>query len=122
MAITAQFLSQCTEAQINKGVAWAKLSSYKITGLSIAQLTVDHNTAQNLVKDLNCGLFNPCEYPNDIMPIAFANEISVIFDGMPMAATEVALGESFCSMELSSFSGSPLRAICEVYILMSVSK
>ena len=79
--IDINFLSQCSDDQINKGVVWAKISKYKLIGVCNAQSENDFNTSQNLVKDLDYGLFNPCEYLDDIMPIAFANRIALDSSG-----------------------------------------
>lgn len=120
MAITAQFLSQCTDEEINKGVSWA-LTHNKCKKLGYASAS-DSEFYYHWGRAMISAPSSYCANPNDIMPIAFSNEISLVLDGEPMAAIDVAFDGPFCSVGLSSFNTNPLRAICEVYILMSVSK
>lgn len=126
--INAEFLSQCSDEQINRGVVWAKISKYKLIGACNAQSEIEFNTSQNLAKDLSCGLFNPCEYPDDIMPIAFANNISI---DLSKPCSDLGGDDEFINgkyfsysedCEFSAYNENYLRAICEVYILMSVKK
>ena len=113
--ITPEFLQACTPEQINKGVEWLKIKlEFKINRM---------NTLQFLL--CNSRLITPkpyCTSPNDAMPIAFANNISIVFDVEPMAAIDICFDGPFCSVGLSSFNKNPLRAAMEVYLLMSNDK
>lgn len=129
MAITTQFLSQCTEAQINKGVAWAKIKSLPLTDKSGGRYELYRLFSNALIDDLSDYGFDPCEYPNDIMPIAFANGIGVEPPESGANYNEWEAGSGLFIREngvqnykVYSEHLNPLRAICEVYILMSVSK
>jgi len=125
--INAEFLSQCSDEQINKGVAWCVVSNANI---SMKLTSEKYSFAASFLRSksnktlINYKLY--CTSPNDIMPIAFANEVFVIpcLDGGYMASdgvydTEIEhiIGE--CNWATNA---NPLRAICEVYILMSVNK
>jgi hypothetical protein len=106
--ITQQFLQSCTDEQINKGVAWLRFCGMVEDGddwkeyIDLADIPKDPVWPEY------------CANPNDIMPIAFANGIGIRFslDNGWIARNKVVL----------SYSDNPLRAICEVYILMSVNK
>lgn len=112
--INAEFLSRCSDEQISKGVAWIEAGKLSVYGR--------YSWTTRLMT-------NPpayCTNPNDIMPIAFANGIFVIpcIDGKYMASNgvyDLAIDEIVdeCNWSLKT---NPLRAICEVYILMSVNK
>ncbi|WP_339892127.1 hypothetical protein [uncultured Alteromonas sp.] len=121
--ITQEFLSQCSEEQINKGVAWVEskegvkaFSQRRDQLLKFTSLSVSYGLASN---------FNPCANPNDIMPIAFANGIAIMPDsdgswksGRLPSNPEMTFGWSNFVRGYKN----PLRAICEVYILMSFNK
>ena len=120
--ITQEFLSQCSDEQINKGVAWIEIVrlSKILPAYSVNRGDIGSGASIGLINT------NYCTNPNDIMPIAFANEVFVIpcLDGGCMASdgvydTEIEhiIGE--CNWATNA---NPLRAICEVYILMSVNK
>jgi hypothetical protein len=108
--INAEFLAGCSDDQINMGVAWclAKTNAnfWKDPETGALYKHYKHN------KDVE--RFDPCSDPNDIMPIAFANGIGTRFslDNGWIARSKVTI----------SYNNNPLRAICEVYILMSVEK
>jgi hypothetical protein len=133
--INAEFLANCSDEQIEQGVAWIKckgtsfdpsISSYYRFFSCIDNRIYFHGTH-----------FEPCYRPNDIMPIAFANKIALIplsdnnneigmstFNGDWKAMTNESNDGEFgfdCKF-YESISDNPLRAICEVYILMSVAK
>ena len=122
MTITTQFLSQCTDEQINKGVAWIEASKCE-TGTGDGNFDMRLTVSQEIEsKAERSGLwvspaatFLPCTDPSDIMPIAFANRIDVIARGIDND-WYAAYGKH------KTINANPLRAICEVYILMSVSK
>lgn len=106
--INQEFLSQCTDEQINKGVAWlvTKSDPSKFGAAFLHGVIVLDE-------------FYPTKYctrPNDAWPIILENKISIIdwLDGWE-AFENKAIGAK-------SYNTNPLRAICEVYILMSVSK
>jgi hypothetical protein len=77
---------------------------------------------------MNAGNVNYCTKPNDIMQCAFDNNISLMYDWEELnmytaigKRSEIrSLGEYKTPIEITIKN--PLRAICEVYILMSVSK
>ena len=105
--ITQEFLQQCSDEQINKGVEWMLCKELSLC---------DHSPFD----DYQFGYFNTLNYctsPNDIMPIAFANMFSIcpIFRN-----SDTYRVGSRCGIYV--FNANPLRAICEVYILMSVNK
>tara|TARA_R110000737_G_scaffold316641_1_gene327030 strand:- start:27 stop:410 length:384 start_codon:yes stop_codon:yes gene_type:complete len=126
--INAEFLSQCSDEQINKGVAWAKIKSLPLIDKRGGRYELYRLFSNALIHDLSDYGFDPCEYPNDIMPIAFANNISIdlskpysdlvgddaIINGKYLAYSQ--------DIEFSAYNENYLRAICEVYILMSVNK
>jgi hypothetical protein len=112
--INKEFLGSCSDEQIERAVEWTcckNLSIYEESSLG----------------DYEFGYFNTLKYcssPNDTMPIAFANGLSLaktfnddeyyVSNGkMHMLSGEI-MEDEFCS-----FNPNPLRAICEVYILMS---
>jgi len=123
--INAEFLSQCSDEQINKGVAWCVVSNANI---SMKLTSEKYSFAASFLRSksnktlINYKLY--CTSPNDIMPIAFANAISLeTHDGSMWWADapiikDDSLEKTITSRELKN----PLRAICEVYILMSVNK
>lgn len=122
--ITQEFLSQCTDEQINFGVAWLEAKSDKSNCWRIPYNNM-------LFKNIINHEFEPCTNPNDIMPIAFANEISLKscdeydVDGNIVKQWVAYNGGDYRQVEYKkerSWNANPLRAICEVYILMSVNK
>ena len=121
MTITTQFLSQCTDEQINKGIAWVEASKCE-TGTGDGNFDMRLTVSQEIEsKAERSGLwvspaatFLPCTDPSDIMPIAFANGI-----GVEPPESGANYNENY---KVYSEHLNPLRAICEVYILMSVSK
>jgi hypothetical protein len=120
--INKEFLANCSDEQINAGVAWAKCSDRFLGGAFF---------------DGNYCPRRYCIRPKDIMPIAFANNIALIplsdndneigmstFNGDWKAVANESNDREFgfdCKF-YESISDNPLRAICEVYILMSVAK
>ena len=122
MAITAQFLSQCTDEQINKGVAWLLVSKFSLMTKGDRN-ELDYYAAIDIFNRVEWGFNNYCTNPSDIMPIQIANRIDLYFNSQdfskcPHGAYKY-LGPS---KGLDVENANPLRAICEVYILMSVSK
>ena len=125
--ITQEFLSQCSDEQINRGVAWIEskkgvkaFSQRRDQLLKFTSLSVSYGLASN---------FNPCVNPSDIMPIAFANEISIEKEEGEeewCAMSGVRYADSYYypvrAYDIFSTNANPYRAICEVYILMSVNK
>ncbi len=111
--INQEFLSQCSDDQINKGVAWLTIKEWGY-GNEHKRKSIDYYCCQGLLNSVTAGNVNYCTNPNDIMPIAFANGIGIRFslDNGWIARNKVTI----------SFSTNPLRAICEVYILMMAAK
>mgnify|MGYP003648537022 FL=1 len=109
--INQEFLSQCSDDQINKGVAWLKAKNLSYSDLG----EMLHYNDEFLFGMYSDPLYY-CSNPNDIMPIAFANRIGLdsLFSGK-----WVALSPSWSSSGIESTTANPLRAICEVYILMN---
>lgn len=110
--ITQEFLSQCSDEQINKGVAWLECKKSDINnGLFGSWVMINDQPSWH------GRYFKPSSYPNDIMPIAFANMLSIcpIFRNSDTYRVESRCG-------IYAFNTNPLRAIAEVYILMSVNK
>ena len=118
MAITPNFLSQCTDEQINKGVAWCRAGQLGFANPCEFLSRKSNNPEKQyfILTASDDWDFNPCTNPNDIMPIAFANRIALdsLFSGK-----WVALSPSWSSSGIESTNANPLRAICEVYILMN---
>ena len=122
--ITQEFLSQCSDEQINKGVAWLECKKSDINnGLFGSWVMINDQPTWH------GRYFKPSSYPNDIMPIAFANEISIEKEEgeeewCAMSGVRYADGYYYPVQAYDMFSTNtnPLRAICEVYILMSVNK
>jgi hypothetical protein len=120
--ISKEFLENCSDEQVNMGVAWLEAKS-----------TTDIKKHIERVKSLSiCGyewwdrkVIFYCKNPNDIMPIAFANRINLTSpsehrDLWKASATKG--GGNWSINDFMSANLSPLRAIAEVYILMSVEK
>ena len=106
--INAEFLASCTDEQIEKGVAWLRFCE-------IVEAGDDWKDCIGLSEiPKNPDWPRYCSNPRVIMPIAFANKIGTRFslDNGWIARNKVVL----------SYNENPLRAICEVYILMSVNK
>ena len=121
--INAEFLSQCSDEQVNRGVSWIEASKAGIKrhGFFIASKHYCNKVT------MGCAMFSfePCTNPSDIMPIAFANGIAIMPDsdgswksGRLPSNPEMTFGWSNFVRGYKN----PLRAICEVYILMSVNK
>lgn len=119
--ITQEFLSQCSDEQINKGVAWLEAINLDIN--TMQRLIIISAISRRIFKSWR--VFHPCTNPNDIMPIAFSNRINLI---SPLehkdkwAASATKGGGNWSINDFKAVSTNPLRAICEVYILMSVNK
>ena len=120
MAITPNFLSQCTDEQINKGVAWANCSLIK-NYFSDPEAGVTYRISSFGI----VSRFDPCTNPNDIMPIAVDNRINLMSplehkDKWMASATQG--GGNWSINDFNAANTNPYRAICEVYILMMVAK
>jgi hypothetical protein len=107
--ITTEYLAGCSDEQINHGVAWLECKK-----LSFSEDCQVRSYKDNLISLDGEFDFVPCQNPNDIMPIAFANKISI---GPALTNEWVARLNGFIC-----YNTNPLRAICEAYILMSVAK
>ncbi len=122
--INQEFLSNCADEQINKGVAWLLIKAWGAT-YNHKRKSIDYYCCKGLLKSIDGGGLNYCTNPNDIMPIAFENRINQISptehrDLWRATATEG--GGNWSINDHTSTNTNPLRAICEVYILMSVTK
>ena len=105
--ITPEFLQSCADEQINKGVAWLEVNKeFNLSDMCKFQ----YFACNAYLTDFR----DYCTNPNDAMPVAFANFISLRFsrDNGWIARK----GMHVC------FNKNPLRAICEVYLLMSNDK
>jgi len=119
--INAEFLASCSEEQINKGVAWCQVA-----------FSVDKAMASENVElyryGMNYDMSVPrhyCTNANDIMPIAFANNFLIEppnFFTNKWSATKYYIVENIGERSVKATNTNPMRAICEVYILMSVNK
>jgi hypothetical protein len=103
--INKEFLADCSDEQINKGVAWLEANN---------PASINDHMRLNKCR---IGFYKFCLNPSDIMPIQIANNISLQSD-------HVGNGVWFAddAEDITIGSTNPLRAICEVYILMSVAK
>lgn len=109
--ITPEFLQSCTDEQINKGVAWLAFKEWGAKN-NHKRKSLDYYCCQGLLNSIDGGCVNYCTNPNDAMPIAFANWIGI----RPALENEwVARLNGFIR-----YNSNPLRAVMEVYILMSV--
>jgi hypothetical protein len=109
--INEQFLSNCTDEQIERGVEWTRCKNLSI-----------YEQSNNMF--LNVFIVDTpkyCSKPNDIMPIAFSNKIDIRHDyevlGLPTALISDEVDYLYWTTNKN-----PLRAICEVYILMNINK
>tara|TARA_R110002126_G_scaffold101189_13_gene233213 strand:- start:29 stop:379 length:351 start_codon:yes stop_codon:yes gene_type:complete len=115
--IDIEFLSGCDDNQINRGVAWIEAINLDIN--TMQRLIIISALSGRIFK--NWRIFNPCANPNDIMPIAFANRIDIKHDYDVLESVTVLIGDEDDYLYWAT-NTNPLRAICEVYILMSVNK
>lgn len=110
--ITQEFLSQCSDERIERGVAWLRFCGIVEPGDDWK----DFIDLSDIPRYPNWPKY--CASPNDIMPIAFANKFSI----WPITRYTDTYRVSDLSGYNYVFNANPLRAICEVYILMSVNK
>jgi len=119
--INAEFLSQCSDEQINKGVAWCN-----VTNKNIPMLHTPDSAFDNLWCNAVLSKIRPfCSMPDAIMPIAFANQIAIMPDSDGSWKSGRLPSNPAMTFGWSNFVRgykNPLRAICEVYILMSANK
>lgn len=112
--ITPEFLQGCTDDQINKGVAWLEVKSFDLTHAHGIRSSLDMHAAISILMTPH----NYCASPDDAMPIAFANEITI----KPMNnCMWPDWWESFENKAegVKSYNKNPLRAAMGVYLLMS---
>jgi hypothetical protein len=121
--INAEFLAGCSDDQINLGVAWclAKTNANFWNDPDTGALYKHYKHNKDVER------FDPCNDPNDIMPIAFANGIGLIFDDESIKPNWIAVaikitGRHHEYYDIEVQNTNPLRAICEAYILISVAK
>lgn len=114
--INADFLSQCTDEEINKGVAWCNVTNKNISMLHTP------DSIDNLWCNYVLSRIRPfCSMPDAIMPIAFANKVDIRHDYDVLESVTALIGNEDDYLYWAT-NTNPLRAICEVYILMSVNK
>lgn len=112
--ISKEFLESCTDEQINKGVGWIEI-------IRLSRMLPSYCVnAGNIGSGASAGLLktNYCANPNDTMPIAFANDIEFLRRRGIGEKREFIASKNL----INSVNKNPYRAICEVYILMSVNK
>lgn len=115
--ITQEFLSQCRDEQINRGVAWCNVTNKNISMLH-APSSIDKlwcNYVLSMIRPF-------CSMPDAIMPIAFANKIDIRHGHDVSGNTAGSRGFYNTYYKYKATNPNLLRAICEVYILMSVNK
>jgi hypothetical protein len=111
--INEQFLSGCTDKQIEMGVAWLQASE-----INNFWFDPETGTLFKYFKNSNeVYIFSPCSNPNDIIPIQIEYNITLQSD-------HIGNGVWFAddTMDITVGNKNPLRAICEVYILMNINK
>jgi hypothetical protein len=117
--INKEFLANCSDEQINAGVAWCEAVEMAI--MKDFYEPVDY---MRLNKH-RIGFYNFCSSPNDIMPIAVRYGMGIEFPhidrGYVGTVSIYIHGDEDISIDFTS-GQNYLRAICEVYILMSVAK
>tara|TARA_R110000824_G_scaffold400649_2_gene608651 strand:- start:9 stop:356 length:348 start_codon:yes stop_codon:yes gene_type:complete len=115
MTITQDFLSQCSDDQINKGVAWLTIKEWGY-GNKHKRKSIDYFCSQGLLNSVTAGNVNYCNNPNDAWPIILENEMLIrpVFDDSGYWMAQM--------YQTHTHSKNPLRAAMEVYILMSVAK
>ena len=110
--IDAVFLSKCTDAQINMGVAWLEarrgliFKCKKMIGI-------------RKIINTNCYQFYPCSEVNDAWPIMMSNSIAIDWLSNGDA---ISLSHNWSKSGIESTNSNPLRAAMEVYILMKKGK
>ena len=110
--ITQEFLSQCSDDQVNRGVAWLRFCGI----VEVGDNWKDFINLSDIPKKPNWPKY--CSNPITTMPIAFANKIDITH-------SKTNTGQSYasnCGIQSVAKNNGMLRAICEVYILMSVKK
>tara|TARA_R110000751_G_scaffold80229_1_gene162028 strand:- start:132 stop:467 length:336 start_codon:yes stop_codon:yes gene_type:complete len=110
--IDIEFLSQCTDEQINSGVAWAKLSS-----LSLKDYEKRSSTAMFKWYGPSRGYQSYCMSPNHAWPIIDSNGITVGPVFTSSDRIKIATCKDFWIRDANG-----LRAAMIVYILMMVAK
>lgn len=124
--IDKDFLQSCTDEQINKGVAWLRVSEFSLMTKD-EQNELDYYAAIDIFNRADWGFDDYCANPNDAWHIILGNEISLLHDnGLWEASIDFYGNESeHGTDELLSkvaIGKNPLRAACEVYLLMSNEK
>jgi hypothetical protein len=120
--INSEFLASCNPEEIDRGVVWCLASKTTIRKLNYFNAD-KYFTNRVFVGSLR-RWFNPCQSANDIMPIAFANKIGLLppeNNSWEAVFDDLILEHSYPCYRLYAENTNPLRAICEVYILMSVA-
>ncbi|MCP3699706.1 MAG: DUF2591 domain-containing protein [Desulfobulbaceae bacterium] len=120
--INQEFLSNCTDEQINKGVAWLEVKEI----LEVAR-NFKSEFATICSNELLTNIQNYCALAGESWEIVEENKISLINDGKGWEASfdcrgfysEAKPGDPH---QITIANEKPLRAAMEVYILMSVTK
>jgi len=125
--INQEFLSQCSDDQINKGVAWCRAGQLGFANPCEFLSRKSNNPEKQyfILTASDDWDFKPCTNPNDIMLIAFANNFLIEppnFFTNKWSVTKYYIVENIGERSVKATSINPLRAICEVYILMMAAK
>ncbi len=112
--INEEFLASCTDEQVEKGVAWCNVINRNISMIRTSESKFD-----NLWCNAVLSMPRPfCSMPDAIMPIAISNDIEFVRRKGIGNKREFIASKNL----INSVNKNPYRAICEVYILMSVDK
>ena len=119
--ITSKNLSEMSDFEINKEVAKIFLEcdyiyeDDKVALIGVTTFLGGYGEPEE--REVKYGEFDPCNNPNDIMPIAFDNKISLNYLG-PLTDEWAATIDDI-DEDCYSENKNPLRAACESYILMN---
>ena len=109
--ITKEFLQSCTDEQINKGVAWCAVKSL-LSLRSSRNCEIYKAAAKNILLRSISGKDDYCINPDVSWSIILENRIGLKPRGVD--------NDWYAYQgKVEVINENPLRAICEVYILMS---
>lgn len=109
--ITPEFLQSCTDEQINKGVAWLTFKEWSAKN-NHKRKSLDYYCCQGLLNSIKGDCVNYCTNPNDAWPIITTERIGIKPRGVDSDWYAY-------SGKFEVINENPLRAVMEVYILMS---
>ena len=115
--------AQCdgmSELEKNKAVAEKLGHNFKCAAIEVCESAIWVETNHSK-KHTSC--VNYLREPNDIMPIAFEHEISLIKDGEEwagLAGTHIGEGGDI-SADICAYSDDPLTAIVDCFLQMNIS-